>query len=687
MQRPHADDNGSVQRARWWIVGGAVAALAVSVGVAAAVGGTPYKQLGDLANGNPGAGVAVPLSMFRALADTASCGCVGSLAFAVLFSRPQTIDGDAGQLGGRGYRAVRRAAWFGLAWALTAAAVTVLTALSDAGLRANQVPTLHAWWLLIWVQQESLGWFVTTLAAAVVAVAAWVIHRWRSAAPVGLLAVAALLPPLFGGHSSSEAGHDYATAAIMIHVPAAALWVGVLACVTTSIARADRATPAILARYSRIAWVCWWALLGSGLIDAGVLDPSFSTASEYGRLLATTVGLSAALAVLGMALRRRAIRRAMDGGRAAAVRLCGVELVLLGATVGASAELSQLAPPVFQRTIPVSLQKTLLGYDLDRKPTLARLLFDWRFEVLFTALAFALAATYVVGVVRLRRAGTPWPIGRTAAWLVGCATLVVATSSGLGRYEPASFAVHMACHSLLACVIPLLLVLGGPLTLARTASRPPPAGLPGAAEWIGILDASPLTRFLTHPITALGLFAWSPFAVYFGGIFDLGARFHWAYIGLDLFFLAGGYVFAWTVVGVDPLPRPAPPLVRLGILLVAAPFGAVFAALVMTTHHVLGNSLSAANMYSSLLLSWHPNLLAVQRTGGVVALVIGDVALVAAIAILAARWSRNSDTWWDLVETPPAQTRTAEFGTASVGREERGSEGLQKAATREVKGP
>jgi cytochrome c oxidase assembly factor CtaG len=40
-------------------------------------------------------------------------------------------------------------------------------------------------------------------------------------------------------------------------------------------------------------------------------------------------------------------------------------------------------------------------------------------------------------------------------------------------------------------------------------------------------------------------------------------------------FLVIGCLFAWTVVGADPTPEPAPALIRLGLLLVAMPFDVV----------------------------------------------------------------------------------------------------------------
>ena len=59
--------------------------------------------------------------------------------------------------------------------------------------------------------------------------------------------------------------------------------------------------------------------------------------------------------------------------------------------------------------------------------TLAQI--DWA----WLAAALLLAACYLVGVGRLRRRGDRWPIGRTASWLLGSATIVAMTSGDLAH--------------------------------------------------------------------------------------------------------------------------------------------------------------------------------------------------------------------------------------------------------------
>jgi putative copper resistance protein D len=246
-------------------------------------------------------------------------------------------------------------------------------------------------------------------------------------------------------------------------------------------------------------------------------------------------------------------------------------------------------------------------------------------------LAVLLAVAYLVGVARLRER---WPVGRTACWLAGCVVMLVATCSGIGRYAPAMFSMHMASHMLLTMLAPVLLVLGAPLTLWSAVA--PSGGLSDVARAV---YRSPVVRVATHPVVALVLFAGSPFALYFTGLFDAAARFHWAHTAIAVWFFAVGVLFAWVVVGVDPLPRSMPNLARLGMLLAAMPTDTVFAAMVLTTPTVIGNGPAGDNQYQALALPWVHSLLADQHTGGLIALIVTEVSLMLAIVFLLIRWS------------------------------------------------
>jgi putative copper resistance protein D len=313
-----------------------------------------------------------------------------------------------------------------------------------------------------------------------------------------------------------------------------------------------------------------------------------------------------------------------------------VEALVFALTFGIAVALGRTPPPpppVLNPSIPA----VEIGYDLAGPPTVARLLFDWRFDLILGTVAILFAAVYVAGVVRLRRRGDTWPTGRIVAWLCGCAVLLFTTSSGVGRYMPAMFSVHMSAHMLLSMLVPVLLVLGAPVTLALRAL--PAAGRndpPGMREWLLAALHSRVSQFLTNPIVALVLFVAGFYGLYFGGLFDAAASSHAAHVAMNVHFLLSGYLFYWVVIGVDPTPRPIQPLAKLAMVFASLPLHAFFGVVLMGTQEVL-----AGDFYQSLKLSWHTDLLGDQKLGGAIAWSAGEIPLVLVLIALLVQWRRS----------------------------------------------
>lgn len=284
-----------------------------------------------------------------------------------------------------------------------------------------------------------------------------------------------------------------------------------------------------------------------------------------------------------------------------------------------------------------SVPMVKIGYDFAGPPTVARILFDWRFDVIFGTAAVVLAAVYLAGVLRLRRRGDAWPVGRTTAWLLGCATLLVATSSGTGRYMPAMFSMHMVVHMLLSMLVPILLVLGGPTTLALRAL--PAAGRgdpPGMREWLLAALHSRVSRFLTNPIVAAVIFVAGFYGLYFSTIFDSIVGSHAGHVAMNVHFMLSGYLFYWVVIGVDPTPRPISPLARLAVVFASLPMHGFFGVLLMGMHKVLGEW-----FYASLGLPWHTDLAADQHLGGGITWAAGELPLLMVMIALLVQWHRS----------------------------------------------
>jgi cytochrome c oxidase assembly factor CtaG/putative copper export protein len=599
--------------ALWYATGAAAVVVVVSV----VAGAGPYAALNIT---DPGAVVRVGAPLLRFVVDAAATVCTGSLVFAAFFTRPQ----PSGSISPAAFAALQTAGRSAAVWAVAAFVLWPFDLAQTVGVPLHEVLNVVGLIVATRTLPGPKAWLLTAVLAAVLAVAARRTLRRRATPWLAAIAVVATLPVITAGHSASDTGHDIATAAIALHIPAAVIWLGTLIAVLRARGLGDDRA-AVLRRYGRLSIGCWCVVAFSGLVDAAVLAPGRSPfTTGFGALLLVKAAVLAGLGWLLLRTRRRLLR-----GGAAPWRLLGTELAGLVAAFGLSVALTDLPAPKFLIDV-VTGDRTLLGYDLAGPPTAWRLLTDWRLEVIFATVALLLAAGYLAGVWRLAE---PWPRRRTAAWLAGCLVLLVATSSGLGRYAPAMFSVEAADHMLIGMLAPMLLALGAPLTLARAAVRP--SGLPGPREW---LTGPGRGRLATQPLLVTVLFVGAPFLFYFTDAYDVTVRFHWAHLGMDLVFLVIGYLFAWTVVGADPTPAPAPSLIGLGLLLAAMPFDVVFAAAVLASRHVLGNGSAGANLYSALALPWVPSLAADQRLGAYLALAISEAVMLAMLVVVVLRW-------------------------------------------------
>ena len=545
--------------------------------------------------------------------------------FAAYFTARQA----SGLISPAAYAALRTAGRSATVWAVAALVLWPFDAAANVGAPLHRMLSWPALYEATGALQSSKSWLITAALTAALAVACHRTLRWRTTPVLSALAILATLPIITAGQSSSDTDHDLATAAIALHIPAATVWLGTL----IALLRARGIGPdrgALLRRYRRLSIGCWSVVVLSGLIDGALLAPgtSFFTTS-YGAVLLTKVGLTTGLGYLLLRLRRR-----MLVGEAPPWRLLTTELAALIAAFGLSAALTGLPAPKFLLDI-VSADQTILGYDITAPPTALRLLTDWRIDLLFAPLCLTLAAFYLAGV---RRLGSRWPWQRTAAWLAGCAVLLLATSSGLGRYGAAMFSIEATDHMLVGMLAPMLLALGAPLSLAEAAVRPAaPADPPGPREWLSAAGGA-WARAVIRPPAVTMLFVGAPFLLYFTDAYDLTVRYHWAHLGMDLLFLVIGYLFAWVVVGADPPPAPAPALIRLSLLLVAMPFDVVLAAAILATRRIIGNDTGSATLYQALDLPWVSSLAADQRLGAYLGLAVSEAVMFTMLVVLVTRW-------------------------------------------------
>ncbi|UUV35892.1 bifunctional copper resistance protein CopD/cytochrome c oxidase assembly protein [Amycolatopsis roodepoortensis] len=610
---------------------GAVLAVFVAVFLVALTGGAGYPIAGL---SDPGVVTRYGITVVRVVAQGSAVICVGGLLLAAFLVAPQRT----GILGANGYAAVsaaRNAAWV---WFVASVASMYFTAAEAAGWPVTEVMVPQTTVELLSAIEQPKAWLITAAVAFVVAVGCHFVLTWGWTATLFLVAVLGQVPVAVTGHSASGGSHDVATNSLLFHLVAATLWVGGLIAVVALGYREGNDLLLAVRRFSRLALVCWLTMGVSGVINALVrMSAADLLRSGYGLLVLAKVVALALLGLFGHQQRARTIRALSDRrDRMPLIRLAAVEVLIMSVTIGLAAALARTPPPATGAAEPSTMQ-VLIGYDLDGPPTLLRLLFAWRFDLVYGTAAIVLAGLYVAGVRRLRRRGDTWPPGRTTAWLCGCAVLLLATSSGIGRYAPAMFSVHMGTHMLLAMVTPALLVLGGPVTLALR-SLPTAGGdnPPGPREWLVAFVHSPVSKTLAHPLVALVLFVGSVYVLYFSGLYGAALNYHWAHLAMNAHFLLVGYLFYWPVIGVDPAPRPIPPLARVGLVFASLPFHAFFAVALIGMKTVIG-----ATFFRSLQLPWVSDPLADQRLGGSIAWASGELPVLIVLIACLVQWARS----------------------------------------------
>jgi putative copper resistance protein D len=586
---------------------------------------------------DPGPVTTYGLPFVRAAGEIAAAVAVGSFLLAAFLVPPQS----SGVLDVAGYRALRTGTVASGIWTVSAVLLVPLTVSDITGQPLASRLSVADIWSVAGLVETAGTWRWTALFAAIVTVVSIPVLRWSWTPLLCAGSVFTLVPLALSGHSSAGGSHDLATNSLFIHLVAGVVWAGGLLAVWALAFRGGAHTDLAARRFSAIALWCFVAMGFSGVINAFVrVRPADLLHSSYGWLVVGKVVALLVLGVLGFLQRRRAVGAlaADPENRRPLIQLALVESLVFGLTFGIAVALGRTPPPPPPVFNP-SVTAVQIGYDLAGPPTVARILFDWRFDLIFGTAAILFAAVYVAGVIRLRRRGDAWPVGRTAAWLCGCAVLLFATSSGLGRYMPAMFSMHMGAHMLLSMLSPVLLVLGAPVTLALRAL--PVAGRdapPGMREWLLAALHSRVSQLLTNPFVATALFVGGFYGLYFGGIFDAVAGIHAAHVAMNLHFLLSGYLFYWVVIGIDPTPRPIPSLAKLGMVFGSLPLHAFFGVVLMGTQTVM-----AEGFYKSLQLYWHTDLLGDQRLGGGIAWSAGEVPLVLVMLALLIQWRRSDN--------------------------------------------
>jgi cytochrome c oxidase assembly factor CtaG len=254
------------------------------------------------------------------------------------------------------------------------------------------------------------------------------------------------------------------------------------------------------------------------------------------------------------------------------------------------------------------------GYHGPPELTFSRALGSWTLDPWTLAGILVLGGGYLAAVRKLRRNGTAWPAGRTFAFCgLGLGFSVLATMSFVGVYQPVLFYVRSVQTILFLLVIPLFLALGRPLSLFIDT-------VPGAGRRLAAAIRSPAARIATFPVITTLVLVITPFVVYFTPWYQAGFTSTAVAQLTHLAFTVPGFVFFWTLLRVDPVPRAYPYVVSLWITAAEVVGDAILGLSV-----VASNNLLAGGYYHALARPWGPGLTTDQVLGGGVLWIFGDI--------------------------------------------------------------
>ena len=463
-----------------------------------------------------------------------------------------------------------------------------------------------------------------------------------------LVSLIAITAPVFQSHGSTSGYHALAIGALVVHVIALSFWVGGLFGLT-QLSKANKLIA--LPRFSEIALWSAIAVVLTGAATAWTrLDSISAWQSKYGAVTLLKIFLAITLIGFG-ALHRRWI---LKSDYPSVFRLVTAEIFIMISTIFVGSWLSTINPP--SREIVSSPGLLVTGIEMPEPPTFSRVLLAYDADGLMLGLLIFAVAIYIKGVIILSRRGDKWPVGRTIAFALGISAIDFATSGGLGVYSRFAFSNHMLSHMVLGMIAPIGIVLGAPVTLAlRTlpiGRNEQERGIRGS--FIALLH-SKLSKIYTHPVVALAIFNGSLFALYFTPLFGNLMQGHSGHFFMSMHFLLSGILFFQVLIGVDPMPRKVPHIVKVIIIFAAMSIHAFFSISIMSASTLLDNG-----YFELLERPWATDLLADQRLGGAIGWATGEIPILLALLATFIQWIKQDKK--DAARIDRAADRAAAMG-------------------------
>lgn len=208
-------------------------------------------------------------------------------------------------------------------------------------------------------------------------------------------------------------------------------------------------------------------------------------------------------------------------------------------------------------------------------------------------LLVTLGLLYAVGVVR--QPGTKhWKGRRTLCWYAGLCVAGAALIGPLPVAAHANFVSHMLGHLLLGMLAPILLVLGGPVTLALRALP-----VERSRQMVRLLGRPPFA-VVAHPAIAAVLNVGGLVLLYTTDLYRIMHEHALVYILVHAHVLVAGYLFTAAMTGIDPVANRPSYAYRMVVLVLALGAHSILAKS-LYAHPPVGVPLDQAQMGSMVM--------------------------------------------------------------------------------------
>ena len=600
------------------------------------------ESLAALGIPDPGKLTSFGLPFLRSAATIVGCLSVGSFLMSS-FGPPPRKDG---YLDYDGFQAANTGRWSSFLWMLFSLLLIpmYLSDVSGAPLKETLQPDL--WGVAISQVSTAQAWLAVAIIAGITWLGSMLTRKWIWQPVFLALALCSMVPLALEGHSASGGNHDVGVNSFLWHLLASAVWIGGLMALVAHAKRRGPHLALITKRYSFLALCAIIAVLISGVVNAAIrVKFTEWLTTDYGLVITAKAVLGIVLVGFGYFHREKLIPKleAAEGDngkmtaaqRAPFIRLAIGEILVMAATVGVAVSLSRIPPPLPEQ-IDITTQDVLLGFTLTEAPNYLHMFFMLRFDWVFGPIALLLQGFYMWAWWSLRKKGVEWPINRLAWWTAGNLVLLYSTCSGLGMYAMAMFSPHMLQHMLLAMLVPICWVLGGPMTLfLRALPAAGRNGVPGPREWLVVFINNPVSRFWTNPIVAAIQFVVGFYWLYLSALFDVTADKHAGHLFMMIHFVISGYIFFWVIIGVDAAPRNVSAFNKMLVLFGAVVFHAWFGIALMQMRTPLN-----LDFYERLDFPFYVDFVRDQWIGGSIAWGLGELPLLIVTITHSVQWYR-----------------------------------------------